>query len=125
VRKLRSKKWNKEELELAQKEEEEREKKFPWFHDMEKDQRDEMWFHCLHCSQCFLGKEALPYMDDGEILFTCPVPGCDGNPIDWHSWESLKFDFKDIDFTEVPARGVKYDLNEMGRHRMTQDPRFS
>ena len=122
---MRSKRWTKEELEVVQKEEEEREKKFPWFHDMEENKRGEMWFHCLHCSQCFLGKEALPYMDDGQILYTCPVQWCDGSPIDWHSWESLKFDFKDIDFPEVPVRGVKYDLNEMGRATLHQDKRSS
>jgi len=89
---------------------------FPWFHDIDEDDRAEMWFHCLHCNRCFQGKEAVPEHEGAFTYYSCPTPGCGGSAIDWHSWDELKDKFKrefEIDLVEFPRHGISYDLNRM------------
>lgn len=96
---------------------EEQEKTDPWFHDIEKEKRNEMWFWCMHCQECFQGKEALRHWDEGDEFFSCPnvwekqKVRCNGSPIDWHSWESFRKQTKEyfgVEYPLIPEKGKTY-----------------
>jgi|APFre7841882654_1041346.scaffolds.fasta_scaffold52360_1 hypothetical protein len=116
---MKRKKMTEEEMKVAIEKQKREEKMFPWFHDIPGKERGEIWFWCMHCEQCFQGKEALPYLDDGSKLFGCPNfwdkgrGRCTGSPIDWQHWERFRKDVIEafgVEYPLIPEKGKDYPM---------------